>query len=138
MALFPWSNRNPWGNTIGGGDANYSSSGDPFDQGTTPVGYYDGGQSPSGPNRANGYGLYDMAGHVWEWCWDWHDSVWYDNAGATTQDTRDPNTSASGVRVLRGGSWNDFASGSLRCASRSSVDPVIEGSYIGFRSARGL
>ena len=137
MALFPWSNRNPWGNTIGGGDANYSSSGDPFDQGTTPVGYYDGGQVPAGLNRANGYGLYDMAGNVFEWCWDWYDASWYNNAGATTADTRGPNT-ASGGRVLRSGSWLSSFSTNLRCAIRGIGNPVVEFDFVGFRSARGL
>ncbi len=130
------ANTYPWGNSIGGEDANYFGSGDPFDEGTTPVGYYDGGQEPAGLNRANGYGLYDMAGNVWEWCWDWYDGNWYDNTGATTPDTRGPNP-ASGARVLRGGSW--FSSTiDLRCANRVSVDPVGVISINGFRSARGL
>jgi formylglycine-generating enzyme required for sulfatase activity len=129
-------NTYPWGNTIGGGDANYRGSGDPFDEGTTAVGYYDGGQVPAGLNRANGYGLYDMAGNVREWCWDWYDNSWYDNAGATTPDTRGPNT-ASGARVLRGGSW--FSSTiDLRCANRDYGNPVGVISINGFRSARGL
>ncbi len=129
-------NTYPWGNSIGGEDANYRGSGDPFDEGTTPVGYYDGGQVPAGEDRANGYGLYDMAGNVWEWCWDWYDGNWYDNTGATTPDTRGPNT-ASGARVLRGGSW--FSSTiDLRCANRVSVDPVGVININGFRSARGL
>ena len=135
-------NTYPWGNTIGGGDANYNGSGDPFEIGgtdTTPVGYYDGDQSPSGPNRANGYGLYDMAGNVFEWCWDLFDSGWYSNTGATITDTRGPNTNTSGFRVLRGGSWDFFLlTAGLRCANRSIDDPVIESFDVGFRSARGL
>jgi len=133
-------NTYPWGNEITGSDANYNGSGDPFDIGgneTTPVGFYDGGQIPVGVNRANGYGLYDMAGNVWEWCWDWYDENWYDNAGATTPDTRGPNTSPLGRRVLRGGSWSN-GSGFLRCAGRDRILPVFESNVFGFRSARGL
>ena len=61
-------NSYPWGNTIERGDANYSGSGDPFESGpdpdTTPIGYYDGDQMPVGPNRANGYDLYDMVSNL--------------------------------------------------------------------------
>ena len=55
-------NAYPWGNIIGGGDANYYVSGDPFEVGTTPVGYYDGGQVPVGEDRANGCGLHGHGG----------------------------------------------------------------------------
>ena len=136
-------NTYPWGNTLTGSDANYANSGDSFEAsdggGTTPVGYYDGDQVPEGANRANGYGLYDMSGNVWEWCWDWYDENWYDNAGATTPDTRGPNTSGEeiGRRVLRGGSWLHDTNG-LRCAYRVPVPPALLRDFIGFRSARGL
>ena len=131
-------NAYPWGNTITGSDANYYNSGDPFDNETTPVGYYDGGQVPVGEDRANGYGLYDMAGNVWEWCWDWYDESWYNNGGATTTDTRGPNTSPNDGRVLRGGSWFQ-ASSILRCANRNVVNPLYGFIVpVGFRSARGL
>jgi len=129
-------NTYPWGNTIGGGDANYQTSGDPFDDGTTPVGYYDGGQVPAGEDRANGYGLYDMAGNVYEWCWDYSDIDYYGSSPAT--DPRGgTSASASGRRVLRGGSWSS-SSNNLRCAYRGNSNPVSESSNIGFRSARGL
>ena len=127
----------PWGNAVSGGDANYGSSGDPFDNnspGTTPVGFYDGGQVPAGANRANGYGLYDMSGNVSEWCWDLYDGSYYGSSPAT--DPRGP-TSASEARVLRGGSWFDVAD-FLRCACRNSFNPVVDNGGIGFRSARGL
>lgn len=131
----------PWGNsTPNGGDANYSGSSDPFGPGpspdTSPVGFYDGGQVPAGPDRANGYGLYDVAGNVWEWCWDVYQTDWYEQAGAEDADTRGPNIS-TGSRVRRGGSWGN-CSGNLRCASRAFSNPVVGNFNHGFRSARGL
>lgn len=57
----------PWGNTLNGGYANYWNSGDPYGNGLTPVGYYDGNQTPVGPDTVNGYGLYDVIGNAAEW-----------------------------------------------------------------------
>ena len=58
----------PWGNDIDGSKANYWKSGDSYETDpwprTAPVGYYDGNQTPAGPDMANDYGLYDMAGNV--------------------------------------------------------------------------
>ena len=135
------SNRYPWGQGITGADANYESSGDPFDglgfKETTPVDFYDGKQwSTYGEDRANGYGLYDMAGNVWEWCWDIHNSGWYGAASAMGADTNGPNT-IQGTRVLRGGSWLNDAN-DIGCAVRGKNVPGSGSGFLGFRSARGL
>ena len=109
----------PWGDTITPNDANYANN----VGNTTPVGQY----------PANRYGLYDMAGNVWEWCLDEYDAVFY-AASANSQ-----NPIASGVedsdRVLRGGSWRDSAS-YLRVADRTRSSPSDANSFTGFRCVR--
>ena len=97
--------RFPWGDSIAGSMANYWGSGDPYETGvfpyTSPVGYYDGGQIPTGVDMANGYGLYDMGGNVREWCNDWYDENYY-----STSVTNNPTGPLSGInRVLRGGMY---------------------------------
>lgn len=129
--------RYPWGDTIDGSMANYQDSGDPFETGdyswTTPVGYYDGNQTPAGVDMANGYGLYDMAGNIYEWCYDWYDKNYY-QACNDLGTVANPTGPVDGVsRILRGGSWN-FNTKVCRIANRDSQHAPgnFSGSY-GFR-----
>ncbi len=121
-----------WGNTIDGSDANYWNSSDPYTGAwpeTTPVGYYDGGQSPSGGDMANGYGLYDMLGNTGEWCNDWFSVSYY--SVSPTSNPRGPSSSALG-RVLRGGDW--WANGNgLRSSARNGGGSDAVGNFMGFR-----
>jgi formylglycine-generating enzyme required for sulfatase activity len=120
----------PWGDTRNGSMANFLGSGDPFENGniqTTPVGYYNGSQVPSGTDMANGYGLYDMAGNVWEWCFDWGQGV-----VATGSDPRGP--AAGTFKVLRSSSF--AATTGQRCADRGWNYPWEPGVSYGFRTIR--
>ena len=116
----------PWGDIISHTQANfYNAGGESYQTGTTgyhPT-YNDGVYpytSPVGSFAPNGYGLYDMAGNVWEWCWDW-----FGNYASGTQT--DPHGAASGsYRVLRGGCWG-YAANQCRVAYRAnSRDPGNE------------
>jgi len=78
----------------------------------------------------NGYGLYDMAGNLWEWVSDYYDSGYYENS-----PVENPQGPASGnIRVLRGGSWNDYAS-CVVAAIRHRYDPNDSSDSRGFRCA---
>ena len=81
--------------------------------------------------QANGYGLCDMSGNVWEWVWDWYDSDYY--SSSPTVDPQGP-TSGSG-RVRRGGGWGGGAR-SVRASERNSYGPTGTGNDLGFRLVR--
>lgn len=113
----------PWGNDIAKNQANAYNSFDPFERGsgaqgdTTPVGFYNG-KTYAGYQTLDGtspYGLYDMAGNVWQWTGDVY--------------------KGTHLRYLRGGSKGNYAS-DLRVWSRNSAAPDYFGPSVGFRCAR--
>lgn len=129
-----------------GGFANCSGSYDPYEVNSyaTPVGYYNGLQTPPGPNMANGYGLYDMAGNVWEWCWDYYQHNWYSEAGASADDSTGPDGPFAGnlflqFRVIRGGGGGYYQQW-LRnsCRHLQGWSQEYPSAVLGFRPVRRL
>lgn len=71
---------------------------------------------PSGLKKANSFGLYDMHGNLWEWCWDFYSSDYYQNSPVVS-----PKGPVSGVRhIARGGSYGD---GNSNCRSSNRFIP---------------
>lgn len=113
----------PWGHEIERNHANFYASRDPFERGvgkqgdTTPVGFYNG-QNYDGYqtlDAASPYGLYDMAGNVWQWTSNVYEGIHY--------------------RYLRGGSKANYAY-NLRVWTRNSAGPDYYSPIAGFRCAR--
>jgi formylglycine-generating enzyme required for sulfatase activity len=115
----------PWGNAIDTSLANYGNNVPDDYSGvfgkTTAVGSYPKGQSP--------YGIYDMAGNVWEWMADWYDV--YPGGDPSVNIAFGQKT----YRVLRGGSWSDDPD-LLRTTFRGGNTPDTAVNYIGFRCVR--
>ncbi len=130
--------RFPLGNTISESQANYAGDNTDYTYDLGPNGYnttFAAGNvqpytSPAGATLPNGYGLYDMAGNCYSWCWDWYASAY---AGGT-----DPHGADSGSghgRIIRGGSWVDNANYD-RCASRRDIAAGFNYLNISFRCVR--
>ena len=113
----------PWGDEIETRNANYYSSHDIFEKiigglgGTTPVGFYNGStlDDYTTLDSPSPYGLYDMAGNVWQWTGDVYQNQHY--------------------RYMRGGSKDTYAY-NLRVWTRNSAGPEYYSPGVGFRCAR--
>ncbi|HPM83150.1 MAG TPA: SUMF1/EgtB/PvdO family nonheme iron enzyme [Candidatus Anammoximicrobium sp.] len=154
----PYSNF-PWGDEPDTARANWPESKNPFQAGplphTTPVGFFNGQLQRKadfnwpGPQEtyqtsdgANGYGLYDMAGNVWQFCNDWYASDYY-----ASSPLENPPGPAKGklmpdgepYRCMRGGNWYNGEWGHSRVSNRNPSywrgpqDPDHPYYHVGFR-----
>ena len=97
--------------------------------------YYDNSSDkthPVGTKKSTAFGLYDMSGNVYEWCWNWSTESY--NTG--TEGGSDPTGASWGAsRVLRGGSWDDYRDECV-VSYRSSCAPWGRNDNVGFRVVR--
>ena len=97
--------------------------------------YYDSANDNThevGTKLPNAFGLYDMSGNVWEWCWNWYTNSYDTEAEGGSDPT---GSSAGAYRVYRGGSW-DFYSVGCAVSFRRSYYPNYLNYYLGFRVVR--
>jgi len=116
--VYPWGNEPPTRFHANSGKEVWNNH-----SALAPVGTFEEGKSP--------YGIYDMAGNVWEWVSDWYAADYYQ-----TSPSRNPTGPSIGIyKVIRGGSWGSGPSG-LRSAERETHAPSFQGYGTGFRCAK--
>jgi formylglycine-generating enzyme len=135
--IYPWGNEHiekgqPKANSWQGSFPNRNTVWDGYND-TSPVGSFE----------PNGYGLYDMAGNVWEWCSDWYHYDYYkmishpegiENPPGPDR-SYDPQEPSAAKKVMRGGSFlcNDSYCSGYRVARRMKSTPDSGASHTGFR-----
>ena len=113
----------PWGEEISCRYANYRDKACGRVRDTSPVTSFTGGVSD--------YGVYNMAGNVWEWVKDWYSPAFYLNSPA--ENPTGPEFPVVGIyNIKRGGSFQDEGQ-KLRSTNREKNDPTNSGSNLGFR-----
>ena len=115
--LYPWGNDAPTPLHANFGKPEWNNHGV-----LAPVGTFEAGKSP--------YGIYDMAGNVWEWVSDWYDYNYYKSSPSLNPT----GPSSGGTKAIRGGAWNSNPR-AMRSSNRSLISPTDQG-LNGFRCAK--
>jgi len=137
----------PWGNEAVNDGAPKTNSWDgtfPYEN-TNRDGYFY--TAPVRSFKPNGYGLYNMAGNVWEWCSDWYRADYYKMVNLTEgianpqgpSDSFDPDEPFAHKKTIRGGSFlcNDGYCSGYRVSRRMKTTPDSGMEHLGFRCVRG-
>ena len=143
---YPWGNGPPDGTQCNfadkiGANSGMWDDGDDWDKSADDGHMY---TAPVGSYPPNGYGLYDMAGNVWEWCFDAYDENIYTSssrrnpvAGVIVTSTTDNSITVNESRVLRGGSWTPYSQ-NVRSAHRWSYGVHSVSFSVGFRCVQSV
>lgn len=130
----------PWGDSLNGGYANYYGSGDPYEssRGKTSVGYYNGNQTPLGPDMLSAYGLYDLIGNQSEWTRSTLVDISTYPQQENLSSSHNALTASDTSRIARGGNRSVNAIYELSIYGRrlESKSEITTSGYFGFRVIR--